>query len=120
MKIALPILNTNNGQSVGPSFGRTSHFMIYDTLTKQSQVIENTAMSLQGGAGIRAAQIIIDLQVNALICPQCGENAEVLLKKANVSIYRNNGTDIFENINLLIQNKLNSLDDVHPGFHHSR
>lgn len=120
MKIALPIQNTSNGQIMGSSFGRTSHFMIFDTVNQQSTIIDNTAMGLQGGAGIRAAQIIIDLQIDALISPQCGENAGVLLKKAKVAIYRSNGTDIQENIGLLIQNKLNPLDDIHPGFHHSR
>jgi len=118
MKIALPIQKADNGQIIGFSFGRTAQFLIFDTVTQQSTIIDNTAMGLQGGAGIRAAQTLIDLHIEALITPQCGENAEVLLKKANVSLYHSNGENIQENIALMLQNKLNSLNEVHPGFHH--
>jgi predicted Fe-Mo cluster-binding NifX family protein len=120
MKIALPIQKTGNGQLIASSFGRTAQFMIFDSVCEQSTLIENTAMGLQGGAGIRAAQILIDRKIDALITPQCGENAEVLLRKANISLYRSNGNIIAENIDLLLQNKLTPLDDIHPGFHHSR
>lgn len=120
MKIALPIQTSENNQFIGSSFGRTAQFMIFDSVTKQTVIIENTAMGLQGGAGIRAAQILIDRQIDVLITPQCGENAEVLLKKANISLYRSNGNIIAENIELFLQNKLNPLDEIHPGLHHSR
>jgi predicted Fe-Mo cluster-binding NifX family protein len=120
MKIALPIQKTGNNQIIARSFGRTAHFLIFDTDSQQSVIIENNAMGLQGGAGIRAAQILIDHSIDALITPQCGENANVLLKKANVSLYRSIDDNIQKNIEFLLQDKLSSLDDIHPGFHHSR
>ncbi|NLO10119.1 MAG: hypothetical protein GX129_09680 [Clostridiales bacterium] len=42
-------------------------FLIYNTETKESIHLENNAASSRGGAGILAAQIIVDNKVEALL-----------------------------------------------------
>ena len=59
MKIAIPV----NGDQVTvcPSFGRAPYFWVSDTESGDKSVLENPAAHSEGGAGIRAAQAVLDL-----------------------------------------------------------
>jgi len=120
MKIAFPIEMIDQVEVIGSSFGRTPSFLIHDTDKHLSTIVHNLAASLPGGAGIRAAQQIIDLKVEALITPQCGQNAMDLFVAAKVAVYQSVGTDLSQNIALFVEKNLTLLNDAHPGFHHSR
>lgn len=117
MKIAMPVEIKSMESNVCKSFGRAPYFLIYDTESKESVFLENSATKSQGGAGIRAAQIILDNKANALLTPQCGENAAEVFRAANVKIYKANNGPVTENINDFNSGKISLLDDVHPGFH---
>lgn len=117
MKIAIPVDSTNMESPVCISFGRTPYFLIYDTESKNSIFIENTAAQSPGGAGIKAAQAIVDNKVDALLTPRCGENAAMVINAANIKIYKTLGTSINENINSFNEGKLNLLEEIHEGFH---
>ena len=67
MKIAIPIKEKSIKSSINDSFGRAPYFLIYSTVTKESVFLDNRAVAEQGGAGIRAAQVIADNGVRALI-----------------------------------------------------
>ena len=82
MKIAIPVDEENIETNVCVSFGRTPYFLIFDTKTKESTFLDNSAAASTGGAGIKAAQMIVDHKVNALLAPRCGENAANVLKAA--------------------------------------
>ena len=69
MRIALPI--EENETEICPSFGRTPMFMIYDTETQQTTILDNSGIQAQGGAGIKAAQVMIDEKVDVLLAPRC-------------------------------------------------
>ncbi len=99
------------------SFGRAPHFLFYNTATKETYFLDNEAVASQGGAGIRAAQVIADHGVNALITPRCGANAEEVLRKAEVFIYRSVPGTAKQNIEALENNQLSLLHEFHPGFH---
>ena len=73
MRIAVPV--EENEKEICPSFGRTPQFYIYDTETKEGTLIENEAMNAPGGAGIKAAQTVIDAKAEIVLVPRCGENA---------------------------------------------
>jgi hypothetical protein len=68
------------------SFGRAPFFMLYDSETKNASFIDNNAASSQGGAGIRAAQNIVDSKADALLTPrwrgQCGRGFESRRRRA--------------------------------------
>lgn len=117
MKIALPVDDKFIETSVCQSFGRTPYFLIYDTESKDSVFIDNSAAASQGGAGIKAAQIIVDNKVSALLTPRCGENAAVVIKAANIKIFKTINASIKENIDALKEGKLALLEDIHAGFH---
>lgn len=117
MKIAIPVDDNNMESNVCISFGRTPYFLIYDVNTKKSEFIENSAATSAGGAGIKAAQIIVDSKSNALLTPRCGENAADVLKSADIKIYKTTSTSIKDSINDYIDSKLSLLEEIHAGFH---
>jgi predicted Fe-Mo cluster-binding NifX family protein len=117
MKIAIPADDKSMGTNVCQSFGRTPYFLIYDTESKESIFLDNSAAASQGGAGIKAAQTIVDNKVSALLTPRCGENAAQVMKAANIKIYKTVNNSIVDNIDALNNGELSLLVDIHAGFH---
>jgi len=117
MKIAIPIENKDRDTSICPSFGRAPYFLIHDTSTKEDTFLDNSAAGSQGGAGIRAAQIIVDEGAEALLAYRCGENAAAVMKAAGVKIYQAREESALGNIDAFVEGKLTELENIHPGFH---
>lgn len=117
MKIAMPVTDNMGQADICISFGRTPFFLIYDTDTNQSVFLDNAAAASQGGAGIKAAQAVVDAGAKALITPRCGENAATVLITAGVKIYKSIGNSIEENINSFKSDNLDVLSEIHAGLH---
>lgn len=117
MKIAIPVDEKTLESNVCPSFGRTPNFLIYDTETKESVFIDNSAAASTGGAGIKAAQTIVDNKANALLTPRCGQNAADVIKAADIKIFKTTFALVKDNIAAFIDGKLPLLDEIHAGFH---
>lgn len=117
MKIAIPVNEKGLESNVCASFGRAPYFLIYDTATKESVFISNSAASSKGGAGIKAAQTIADNKADALLTPRCGQNAADVIKSANIKIYKTITGSVKDNIDAFTANKLSLLDEIHAGFH---
>lgn len=117
MKIALPVDNNSRDTGICPSFGRAPYFLIYETETKKSTFIDNSAIASQGGAGIKAAQVIIDQGATILITPRCGENAAEVITAAGIKIYKTASDSVADNIAAFTQGKLTVLEEIHPGLH---
>lgn len=117
MKIVIPVNEKTMDDSICQSFGRTPYFLIYDTDSKEEVFIDNSAAASQGGAGIKAAQTIVDSGAEALITFRCGENAAEVIKGGNVKMYKAIDDTIQKNIDSLIEGKLPLLYEIHEGFH---
>ena len=117
MKIAMPVDEKTLESSVCASFGRTPYFLIYDTETKDSVFIDNSAAASTGGAGIKAAQTMVDNKANALLTPRCGQNAADVIKSADIKIFKTTSASVKDNIAAYIDGKLPLLDEIHAGFH---
>ncbi|RBP65310.1 putative Fe-Mo cluster-binding NifX family protein [Alkalibaculum bacchi] len=117
MKIAIPVDEKDMGTNVCVSFGRTPYFLIYDTESKESVFLDNSAVASSGGAGIKAAQIIVDSNIEALLTPRCGQNAANVLKAANIKMYKTTTLSVKDSIDAFIAETLSLLDDIHEGFH---
>ena len=118
MKIALPVNEKKMDSTICMSFGRTPYFMLYETEKGTFEFVDNTAAASQGGAGVKAAQSIVDLKVEALLAPRYGENASVVFSGAGVKLYKTEGISIEENIHKFKSNQLSALVEIHAGFHH--
>lgn len=118
MKIAIPVNEKSMDGGACISFGRTPYFLIYDTASKESIFLNNSAAASQGGAGIKAAQMIVDNKVGALLTPRCGKNAAEVLNAADIKLYKTINDSIEDNIEAFIDGKLSLLKEIHAGFHH--
>lgn len=118
MKIAIPVDHVSMDTSICISFGRAPYFMIYDTESKDASFLDNSAVASQGGAGVKAAQIIADSGVCALLTPRCGENAAEVFHAADIKIYQTVSSMLKHNIQSFENGELELLNEIHPGFHH--
>lgn len=117
LKIAIPVSDKSTQATIFQSFGRAPYFMITDTETNERVFLDNTAADSQGGAGIKAVQIIIDKNIDVLFTPRCGENAAEVLREANVKIYKTINESVEDNVNAFNLGQLSLLDYIHLGFH---
>jgi predicted Fe-Mo cluster-binding NifX family protein len=117
MKIAIPVEGKTFDSDVCASFGRAPYFLIYDADTKESEFVDNSAAASTGGAGIKAAQIIVDKKTEVLIAPRLGDNAADVLKPARIKVYKTISTSVRDNIDAFAAGKLSLLDEIHPGLH---
>ncbi len=117
MKLVIPVDDASTNTNICISFGRTPYFMFFDTETKKASFLDNSASASQGGAGIKAAQTIVDQKADALLTPRCGENAAEVLSAAGIKIYRTVGTSLQDNLEAFEKGTLSLLDEIHPGFH---
>jgi predicted Fe-Mo cluster-binding NifX family protein len=117
MKIAIPVDDKTIQSKICISFGRTPYFLIYEIDTKESEFLDNSAAASQGGAGIKAAQAVVDVGAAILITPRCGQNAAEVLKAADIKLYKAMNDSIEDNIAAFSIGKLSLLENIHPGFH---
>ena len=115
MKILIPL--DEDRKSVCPSFGRAPYFMVYDSDSKKKDLRINHAAQEQGGAGIKAAQFVVDCEAQVLITPRCGENAAQVCRAAGIEIYQSQGLDADENVAAFLNGRLDRLNHFHGGFH---
>ena len=115
MIIAVPM--DENKKDVCVSFGRCPFFLLKDTESGKTEFVVNPAAEASGGAGIKAAQAVVDSRADALITVRCGENAAEVFKSAGTKIYKAEGTDAEENLKALAEGRLSELDHFHAGFH---
>ena len=115
MIIAIPV--DEGKKSICVSFGRAPYFLIHDTDSAKTEMVENPAAEAQGGAGIKAAQSVVDSGAGAVLVPQCGENAASILKAADLKMYKTTTTSIMDSILAFEEGKLSLLENVHAGYH---
>ncbi len=118
MIVAIPSDNDSLDSAVCVSFGRAPFYCLYNTETQQSTFLVNSAADSPLGAGIKAAQLLVDNKVNILVTVRCGENAAKVLQPANVEIFKALNLSVADNIEAHTQNKLEPLKEIHAGYHH--
>lgn len=117
MKIAIPVDDKSLESNVCVSFGRAPYFLIFNTDTNETCFLDNSAVASQGGAGIKASQTLVDNDVKTLLTPRCGENAEEVLSKAGILIFKTTPGSALQNIDAYKAEQLVPLNEFHKGFH---
>ncbi len=81
---------TSSGDSldslVNERFGRCQYFLIVDPDTMKFEAVTNIAENMQGGAGPKAAEILINKAVKVLLTGHVGDKAEEALKRGDIKI----------------------------------
>lgn len=115
MKVVIPV--DENKDTVCVAFGRAPYFMVCDTDNDSVEYKNNPAASAHGGAGIKAAQFIVDLAADALITVRLGENSAEVLKATGMKIYKSTAIGTKANMEALKKGELSELTQFHTGFH---
>ena len=115
MKIVIPV--DRDKSSVCVAFGRTPLFAVKDTEKGSVTYLDNPAAEAQGGAGIKAAQFVLDIGANAIVTVRLGENSAQVLKAAGVIIYKSEGVGADFNFTMCEEGKLTELTAFHAGYH---
>lgn len=87
MNIAITSEGKEISSRVDPRFGRTKWFVIYNTDSDAFEAIDNQqVLNLSQGAGIQAAQKVVDRNVQVVLTGHCGPNAFQTLTAAGVKV----------------------------------
>ena len=95
MKIAISSTGEKLTDNVSEVFARCPYFIIAEIENqeiKKFEAIKNESKNQIGGAGISAAQLMAEKNINAVITKNVGPRALDVLKQFNIEIYYGDGT----------------------------
>jgi len=95
MKIAISSTGKNLNSNVDSVFGRCPYFIIAEIKNKKIikvETLKNTSVSKLSGAGISAAQLVVDKDVNAVVSGNIGPRALEVLKQFKIKTYKDKGS----------------------------
>ena len=114
MMILIPL--DEDQKSVCQVFARAPYFLCGSE--NGTEIVENPAAAAPGGAGLQAAQFIVDQQATAVVTMRCGENAAQIFSAAEIKIYEaDRSQDAFGNLEACKQGSLAELTHFHAGYH---
>lgn len=87
MKVCVTAAGKDLTARVDNRFGRAPYFLIIDTDNMSFEAVSNSAASSGRGAGIGAAQILTDKDVEALLTGMVGPNAFGALQTAGIKVF---------------------------------
>jgi predicted Fe-Mo cluster-binding NifX family protein len=87
MKVAVSATGKDLNCQIDPRFGRCQFFVFVDPETMEFEALENEGLMAMGGAGVQAAQLIVQKGANALITGNLGPNAASALSASGIKVY---------------------------------
>lgn len=87
MRIVVSSNGTDLDSQASPVFGRCPYFVFVDTETMAFEAEENPALAAAGGAGIQAAQFVIEKGAQAVVSGNVGPNAFQVFQSAGVPVH---------------------------------
>jgi len=87
MKIAVSATRKDLTSQIDPRFGRCQYFVFVDPETMEFEAFENEGLMASGGAGVQAAQQVVQKGANTLITGNLGPNAASALSASGIRVY---------------------------------
>ena len=87
MKIAISSTGPKLDAPIDQRFGRCPCFILVDPASEEFEVLDNQAAMMSGGAGIQAAQMVVNSGAGAVITGNLGPNGADTLAAAGVKTY---------------------------------
>lgn len=112
MKAAVPL--DENRQDVCMVLARAPYFLFREN--GRDTLVENPGAQAQGGAGIQAAQFLVDQQVDVLITMRCGQNAADVFREAGIKIFKSANKAAADDLAALEEGRLEELTQFHSGY----
>ena len=118
MQIAISLQENKGLESkVSTIFGRCPFYMFINPQNKSFEIKENAAKAASGGAGIQAAQMIVDQGVEVVISGNLGPKAHSVLASANIALYQFPGGSAQEALDSYLADSMKSLDGPSTAAH---
>jgi len=117
MKICIPSSGEETTSNVDLRFGRCNYFVIVDSETMESDAFRNPAISATGGAGIQAAQEIVNRNANVLLTRNIGPNAHQVLSTAGIDVLELKGNTVDEAVKIYQAGGLTKLSEPNSPSH---
>jgi predicted Fe-Mo cluster-binding NifX family protein len=96
MKIAVSATGKDLNCQIDPRFGRCQYFVFVDPETMEFEAFENEGLLVSGGAGVQAAQFIVQKGVKGLITGNLGPNATSALSASGIKVHLVSGGTVRE------------------------
>ncbi|MBN1999112.1 NifB/NifX family molybdenum-iron cluster-binding protein [candidate division KSB1 bacterium] len=107
MIIAITVQDNKTDTPVNPRFGRTAFYALYDEEKKSFSFLENEiALNSTSGAGVQAAQNIVNAGVKVLLTGHCGPKAFRALDAAGIEVYTGVSGTLQEAVDAYFEKKL--------------
>ncbi len=87
MRIVVTANGADLDAQASPVFGRCPTYAFVDTDTMEFEAVQNPAAAAAGGAGIQAAQFVVERGAQAVVTGNVGPNAFNVFRAANVPVY---------------------------------
>ncbi len=111
MKIAFTTDKEDLSAKLDSRFGRAAGFLIIDTETKGHRFIDNNQnLNAAQGAGIQAAQAVLETDAEAVVTGHCGPKAFRVLTAGDVQVYSCNAETVSEALDLFASGDLKPLE----------
>ncbi|MGI6174342.1 MAG: NifB/NifX family molybdenum-iron cluster-binding protein [Christensenellales bacterium] len=110
LRIAVPYKD----DQVFQSFGRASHFMVYDV--EKGKVVVRTLVNTDGSGKGAMADILKKIHITTILCGNLGDGAKRAVKEAGIALYAgvtgeaDKAVDDFLNGRLLYDNQISCSD----------
>jgi predicted Fe-Mo cluster-binding NifX family protein len=112
MKIVVTANGADLEAPASPIFGRCPVYIFVDTETMEFEAVENPAINAPGGAGIQAAQFVVERGARAVVTGNVGPNAFNVFQSAGVPIYPFGGGTVREAAEAFRAGELQSIADA--------
>lgn len=96
MKIAISATGKDLDSPIDPRFGRCQYFIFVDPETMEFEALGNEGLMASGGAGVQAAQFIVQKGAKALVTGNLGPNAASALSASGIKVHLVSGGTIRE------------------------
>jgi predicted Fe-Mo cluster-binding NifX family protein len=120
MKIVISANGADLDAPASPVFGRCPTYIFVDTDEGGSmtfEAVDNPAIAASGGAGIQAAQFVVERGAQAVITGNVGPNAFNVLRSANVPIYLFGGGTVRQAVEAYQSGQLPTAGDASAPAH---
>ncbi len=116
MRIVIPSDGNNLDAATSSVFGRCSTFIFVDPESLDFEALPNPAVGASGGAGVQAAQTVLQKNVDAVIAPNLGPNAFRVIQVAGVPAYYLKAGTVQQNVDAYKAGQLKPMET--PGADH--
>ena len=117
MKLVVTAEGKDLNAPTSSRFGRCPTYIFVDSESMTFQAVPNPALSTPGGAGIQAAQFVVEQGAKAVLTANVGPNAMDVLQAAGVPVYMIKGGSVQQAVEAFKAGQLQSATGANVQSH---